>query len=327
MKKNRAGILALALALAGPPALAQVRVIKGKVVDEQKAPVEGALVSIDGTDIKRHFETKTNKKGEYFYSGIPYGRYRVSVKKEGFSPEEISGIEPRTGDENVFDFTLRKGGGVLASELSPEQLEELKKQVAEAEKQQQAVGQLKQLMEAGMALSGQGKYDEAVAEFKKALELDAQQAYVWANLADTYAKAQRYPEALEAFNKAIELQPNEAAFHQNLGSVYARMGKQAEAEAAFKKAAEMNPGGAAQNWYNMGATYVNAGKTQEAVAAFQKAIELDPKYAKAYYQLGVSLIGTNKIPEGVQTLKKFVELAPNDPDAAAAKEIVKALSN
>lgn len=63
----------------------------------------------------------------------------------------------------------------------------------------------------GAALETQGKLDEAIQAFNKAIELNPNFALAWSNKALMLFKAKRYDEALEAVNKAIELNPKLAA--------------------------------------------------------------------------------------------------------------------
>ena len=68
-------VAGLSLALAVPAAAQSTGMIKGVVKDAQGQPVDGAKVSIDMTEgVSRHFETKSNKKGEFIQIGLQGGR-------------------------------------------------------------------------------------------------------------------------------------------------------------------------------------------------------------------------------------------------------------
>src|SRR5437867_54921 len=127
----------LALSLSGP-AVAQNRVIKGKVTNDKGEPVVGAAVVIQGTDVKREYPVKTDKKGEYFYMGIPFGVYRVIVRATGYQPDYTENIRPSIAQESEVNFTLKPGEDrKLAFEMSPQELERVKQEAAKAEKQKQ----------------------------------------------------------------------------------------------------------------------------------------------------------------------------------------------
>ena len=84
MKLHYPACLLACLALA-VPAAAQTGTVRGKVVDDQGRPLEAAKVELDFLGgITRHFETKTNKKGEYTQVGLQPGTYKITANKEGF---------------------------------------------------------------------------------------------------------------------------------------------------------------------------------------------------------------------------------------------------
>ena len=57
--------------------------MKGKVVDAQGKPVEGATITIQSAD-PRHGATRrrSNKKGEFVQIGLAPGHYKVTAEKE-----------------------------------------------------------------------------------------------------------------------------------------------------------------------------------------------------------------------------------------------------
>ena len=313
--------------LIGMPVMAQNRIIKGKVTNDKGQPVQGAEIKIQGTDVKREYSVKTDKKGEYFYMGIPYGQYRVVVRAKEYQPDFVQGIQPSISEERVVDFALKPGPDrKLPFEMTPQEIEKLKQEAAKADKQKQSSAEVKAAFDAGLTLAQQGKYPEAVEEFKKALEKDAEQPYIQANMADTLAKMNKNDEALAAYQKAIALKPDDGAMYTNMGVLLGKMGKTAESQEAFKKAAAVNPGAAGQNFYNLGATLVNSGRAAEAADAFRQAIAADPNFAEAYYQLGICLSGTHAtIPEAIKSLQKYIEIGQKADQVEVAKQLISAL--
>jgi tetratricopeptide (TPR) repeat protein len=319
--------LAMAL-LAALPVYAQNRIIRGKVTNEKDEPIEKANITIMGMDIKREYKVKTDKKGEYFYMGIPSGVYRVVVRAQGYEPDFQQNVRPALGDETTVNFKLQPGdmNRKLAYELTPEEVDKIKAEMAKAEERKKSTGEVKEAFDAGLALAQQGKYAEAVVEYNKALEKDPDQAYIQANLADALAKMDKNEEALAAYQKAIALKPDDPAMYTNMGVLLGKMGKTEESQAMFKKAAEISPASAAQNFYNLGATLVNSGKSAEAAAAFRQAIQADPSYAEAWYQLGICLSGDPAtMPEAVKALQKYIEIGKSMEQIEVAKQLISAL--
>jgi tetratricopeptide (TPR) repeat protein len=309
------------------PMMAQNRIIRGKVTNDKGEPVVGAKIFIQGTDVKREYNVKTDKKGEYFYMGIPYGQYRVICRADGYQPDYAQGIQPSISDERVVDFRLNPGQDrKLPFEMSTAELEKLKQDAAKAEKQKQSSAEVKAAFDAGLQLTQQGKYADAIVEFKKALEKDPEQPYVLANMADAMSKNNQNEEALAAYEKAIALKPDDAAMYTNMGVLLGKMGKMTESQEAFKKAASVNPGAAGQNFYNLGATLVNTGKTAEAAEAFKQAIAADPNFAEAYYQLGLCLSGNQTtIPDAIKALQKYIQIGQKADQVEVAKQLIAVL--
>ncbi len=309
------------------PLMAQNRIIKGKVTNDKGEPVAGAQIYIQGMDVKREYKVPTDKKGEYFYMGIPYGQYRVVCRAQGYQPDYVQGIQPSISEERVVDFKLNPGQDhKLPFEMSAQEIEKLKQDQVKAEKQRAAGAEVKAAFDNGLKLAAEGKYAEAIVEYKKALEKDPEQPYVLANMADALSKNNQNDEALASYQKAIALKPDDAAMYTNMGVLLGKMGKVAESQEAFKKAASVNPGAAGQNFYNLGATLVNSGKVAEAAEAFKQAIAADPNFAEAYYQLGLCLSGNQTtIPDAVKALQKYIQIGQKADQVEVAKQLIQVL--
>ncbi|HEY7154252.1 MAG TPA: tetratricopeptide repeat protein [Gemmataceae bacterium] len=165
------------------------------------------------------------------------------------------------------------------------------------------------------ALRQQGELDEAEAAFRKTIELEPKFAEAYNNLGALLSYERHDPiRASEYYRKAIELDPKDATAYSNLGLALRDQKKLDEAVAAHRKAIELDPKDA-ENYINLGIALANQKKLDEAVTAFRKAIELDPKNAAAHDGLGVALRGQKKLDEAVAAHRKAIEL---DPKSASA---------
>ena len=82
----------------------------------------------------------------------------------------------------------------------------------------------------GLTLYGQDKHEEAIAELKRALELDPSFADAHLAMGHALHRLKRLPEAAEAIKKAIEINPQEPMYHTSLSTVYRDMGRIPDAE-------------------------------------------------------------------------------------------------
>ena len=93
-----------------------------------------------------------------------------------------------------------------------------------------------------VTLSYAEKLDEALYHIKQGIRLDPypEYWYYW-HLGRCYGLKGQYEEALAAYKKADQLNPNTWFNHFTLALTYVRLGRQEEAEAAAKKVLEINP--------------------------------------------------------------------------------------
>lgn len=110
------GALAVALlvATASISAAAQVGELRGTVMmeqaDGQKVPLADAQIDVFRTDIKGEYKTKTNKKGEWVFAGVPFvGTYVVAVSHPTAGPNFMPGV--KAGRGVPVDLVVKPGDG------------------------------------------------------------------------------------------------------------------------------------------------------------------------------------------------------------------------
>jgi len=341
-----AGLFAVLVALTiGVPAYAQTGGVTGKATERDGSVCAKCPIILERKEIHGVYKTKTNKKGEYVYIGLPFDVYKITLQDPNGKPLYYITKQIPLGDPTEVDFNLPK---LMATQKQEEQQEaksnpELAKQLAaqqqaqaEEKKSEKEFTGLKEFFDQGNALYGQQNYKAAAAAYEKALPFAKEKnlPVVLSRLADAYQKAHENQQALATYQKAIQLSPDDANLHNNLGTVYAGLGKLPEAQTEFYKAAQLDPAGAARYYFNVGAIMYNAGKMDEAAQAFKKVIEGDPKNAQAYYLEGQALMGKvtmtpdGKVvaPEGtVEAFETYLKLEPNGPNAAAARQMIATL--
>ncbi len=167
-------------------------------------------------------------------------------------------------------------------------------------------------------------------------------AVVLANLGQAYDYAKKYDEAVAAYQKAIDLQPS-AGLYSNMSTSQANaaialkdpaavQAKLADANSDCDKAIALDPTSAAKCWKNLGIVLTNTGHMTESVGPLQKATQADPKDAQTWFLLGGSLTAmivptqvgdkiTYAVPPGTtDAYQKCIDAAPTGPYAPQAKE-------
>jgi eukaryotic-like serine/threonine-protein kinase len=163
----------------------------------------------------------------------------------------------------------------------------------------------------GDALDQQRKYDDAVAAYRKALELNPGVPFVHHKIGDVLSRQRKFDDAIAAYRAALELNPKSGPVYLALGRTLTEQGKLDDAVAAYRKGIEFGPT-ITLSYGELGNALSQQGKLDEAVANYRKAIELSPKYAPFYYGLGSALWQQGKWDEAIPAYKKAVALAPQN---------------
>jgi adenylate cyclase len=120
-----------------------------------------------------------------------------------------------------------------------------------------------------------GEFDQAIAEGKRAIELDPLSLVINTDLAVGYTMARRYPEAIEQFNKILAVDPRFYYARWAFGLALQCNGQLPEAIAQYKKAAELTDDPFVLAWLAQG--YAKAGQRDEALKLLAQMEELATK--------------------------------------------------
>ena len=131
-------------------------------------------------------------------------------------------------------------------------------------------------------LSNAGRHDEAVAEGKRARELDPLSLITGALEGQFLFYAGRDAEAFDRFKKTLDIEPNFWIAHNGLARIYIRQERYAEAVAALNKAAELS-GGSTEPITQMGYALAKSGNRERAQATLEELnFSAREKYVPAY---------------------------------------------
>ncbi|MGA2241807.1 MAG: tetratricopeptide repeat protein [Verrucomicrobiota bacterium] len=166
----------------------------------------------------------------------------------------------------------------------------------------------------GITLTLQGRLDEAMEHFQKALDICPGYPECHNNLGNVLVKRGQVDDAMAHYQKAIELNPNHAEFYINLGHLLATQGRTTEAIAQFRRAIDLNPD-FAEAHCNLGMAFGILGQLDEAVGQYRKAIKIKPDYANAHGNLANVLAAQGKLDEAITEYQQTLELEPKSAQA------------
>jgi tetratricopeptide (TPR) repeat protein len=155
------------------------------------------------------------------------------------------------------------------------------------------------------------KFNLAIAEYLKALEIAPNAYEVHNSLGLAYFFNQQYQEAILSFQNALAINPNLSDAHNNLGMVYNEIGNQDRAIEEYQAALRnINYPNRNFAYYNLGNIALSRKKFDEAIFYFGKALEVDPNMADAYYRRAIAFEELNRINEALKNYQQALKIQP-----------------
>jgi tetratricopeptide (TPR) repeat protein len=175
----------------------------------------------------------------------------------------------------------------------------------------------------GVIAFKRNNFDEAAANFTKALELRPEDSGAYSDLAKSLLLQGRLDEAAQMTEKMAAASPDpqgiikEVLFqnYDSLGLAYAEKNDYEKAIIYLSKALELN-GASTDTRSDLGFMLYRSGKTQEGIEEIEESIRQAPDKAELYNMLGTVLADQGKREEALKQFAKAIEL---NPDFTAAK--------
>jgi len=334
MGRQRA--IAVLFVLAVAPALAQPGLVRGKVTDENGAPVRDAVATFQAEGSQTQRQTRTDARGEFLLVGLESTRYKITIEKEGFVTDVVTaGIVRENNPLLEFRLTSAKAAATKAgSVVSEGPAIPVTTGLAAAGADPKAAAALLALANRAVEALNAGRNDEAISTFNEIVASAPECSDCYVNLGVAHVNKKEYVEAEAAFKKAIQIKADHAEAYERLAAVYSAQKKfdlAADASrnaAALIGAAPAATGGGGGNFaalYNQGVALFNGGKFAEAKTAFEAATKADPKMAMAQYHLGISAVNIGDFALAVRAFERYLQLDPNGEKAAEIKASLPAL--
>jgi tetratricopeptide (TPR) repeat protein len=214
-------VVAVLLTVASVPAFAQVGELRGKVMmkqaDGQTVPLVGAQIDVFRTDMKAQYETKTDKKGEFVFAGLPLiGTYTVTASHSTAAPTFVPGVKvgrgvpveltvtPGSGKRLTLDELSKAGGTSTNPAAAPSaadkaKMEELAKKNAEIEASNKKVTEANEVI--GRTFRAGNEALTAANTASRAKQTDA--------------AVQKFTEALTQYDEGLAADPDQPALLTN----------------------------------------------------------------------------------------------------------------
>ena len=177
------------------------------------------------------------------------------------------------------------------------------------------------LCDKGRELGSQGRYDEAVGQFNKALMIKPDSAWVHYNLGQTLVSARRYAEAEASCSEALKIRSEELRregggerdlIYENatvcLGMADFHQGRYDEAISKFRKIAGLEKEMFDVRFF-LGAALYRKGDYDAAIAALRESLGLKPENETAYLMLGDVYSAHNQLKDAIAAYQQCLKFA------------------
>ncbi|MDO9237842.1 MAG: tetratricopeptide repeat protein [Aquabacterium sp.] len=164
----------------------------------------------------------------------------------------------------------------------------------------------------GTALLVQGK--DALQPLQKAVALSPADVESRNNLGNALRAAGRFDEAVASYRCALDIKPDDCAAHYNLGLALRDVGRLGESVASYRHALTINPG-FADGHYNLGISLKELGHLEDAVTSYRRALAIKPDFVGALINLGIALKDLGRFDEAVESTRRVLAIQPDLADA------------
>jgi len=163
-----------------------------------------------------------------------------------------------------------------------------------------------------VAFDKQGRDDQAMLSYRRAIECNPRYADAHNNLAVLLAQRGSFLEAAEHYRQALSARPNETETRFNLALALLKLGRLEEAANHYRKGLPTDPRNAVAH-NNLGVALDRLGQRDAAREEYALAVRLAPDYVEARGNLAAALAASGQIHQAIGHYRRALEQRPRSP--------------
>jgi RNA polymerase sigma factor (sigma-70 family) len=172
-----------------------------------------------------------------------------------------------------------------------------------------AVAQIEKIIDRGRESISTGHYDQAIADFDQALQLDPNVPAAYFNRGRAHKLQGNYDQAIADYDQDLKLNPKAVGTYVNRGQIYNLKGDYDLAIADFDHALLLNP--TKELAYTGRAnSYIAKGSYDQAIADCNRAVALDPADVRAYFNRGRAYNLKGDYGHAIASYDRAIQLDP-----------------
>jgi tetratricopeptide (TPR) repeat protein len=288
--------------------------IEGEVRLPNGNPVPFVYLRLEPEGMGGRIQTATtDSSGYYSFSGyFVGGNFNIVINVQGFQP--IRRLVMVTAPLTEVNFTLEPLPGAAKPKTDP----------LVSVKHLQIPPKARAQYRRGVDQMDQGKYAEAEASFRRAVQIDPKFAAGYRRLSAVYARQGRFAEANRAINRARGLEKNNAENYAYLGYLYLQEKQTGKAELAFQQSIRVNE----DDWFaqlELGRLRYQQKNYRGAYPHLVIAHKVHPQLLSVHMLLYDDLIRLDNRKDALAELDHILELFPKCSQAPKLRKMRAAL--
>ena len=168
-----------------------------------------------------------------------------------------------------------------------------------------------------IGLYNQGNLLGAEAECRKLLKVYPRELVIINLLGAVLTKQMKFNEAIASFKNAIQLNPTLAEAYLNLASALKELGRNRDTAKNCKKAIKLKPNFAEAHCV-LGEAQKNLEQPEDAIKSFKKSLQLKPGFPEACIGLGDVYLRQGLMEKGLRMKRRGQHVICFDPDSGVS---------
>lgn len=162
----------------------------------------------------------------------------------------------------------------------------------------------------GTALARQGKLEQAIAHYSRAVQIDPEFAKAFSNLGSALARQGKLEKAITQYSTAVRIDPGSADFHYKLAVALTERRRSKEAIVHFGEVLRMRPDDLDAH-KNIGIILAREGQSEKAVVHLSQVLRMRPEDVETHSSLGIALAMLGKLEDAIAHFTEVLRINPN----------------